>query len=311
MGDSRERSDDEHVAAALDHVGQARAHRAPHAEQVHLDRALEGLGVHRPHHPGGRHAGVGHHHVDAAEALHGRLDRPLERVHVGHVGLERRGVRSALLGHAGELLRLEARRAPRAPRAASWRADLRADTPRGAGDQDGLATQVHGRHSSSLASRPVGSLADLQEDLSPEQASELAARGEVRLVDVRETREWDEGRIAGARHVEMDRLSEEAGSLAGDPPVVFYCRSGASLRGGRPRRSARRDSRRTTWPVGCWPGWSGGYRSSPTTAASRSTSAASAQLPLVGPAPGEAGRTAARAQRQRFRAATGRRRAHR
>ena len=72
----------------------------------------------------------------------------------------------------------------------------------------------------------MSSLADLQEDLSPEQASELAGRGEVRLVDVRETREWDEGRIAGARHVEMDRLSEEAGSLAGDPPVVFYCRSG-------------------------------------------------------------------------------------
>ena len=72
----------------------------------------------------------------------------------------------------------------------------------------------------------MGSLADLQEDLSPEQASELAGKGEVRLVDVRETYEWDEGRIAGARHVEMDRLSEEAGSLAGDPPVVFYCRSG-------------------------------------------------------------------------------------
>jgi rhodanese-related sulfurtransferase len=70
------------------------------------------------------------------------------------------------------------------------------------------------------------SLADLQQDLTPEQASDLASRGEVRLVDVRETREWDAGRIAGARHVEMDQLTEEAGSLAGDPPVVFYCRTG-------------------------------------------------------------------------------------
>lgn len=72
----------------------------------------------------------------------------------------------------------------------------------------------------------MASLADLQQDLTPEQASELAARGEVRLVDVRETREWDAGHIAGSRHVEMDQLTEEAGSLAGDPPVVFYCRTG-------------------------------------------------------------------------------------
>ena len=51
-------------------------------------------------------------------------------------------------------------------------------------------------------------------------------------MDVRETYEWDEGRIAGARHVEMDQLSAEAGSLSGDPPVVFYCRVGSrSARG--------------------------------------------------------------------------------
>ena len=73
----------------------------------------------------------------------------------------------------------------------------------------------------------MSSLADLQEDLTPEQASELAGKGEVRLVDVRETYEWDEGRIPGARHVEMDQLSEEAGTLSGDPPVVFYCRVGS------------------------------------------------------------------------------------
>ena len=71
------------------------------------------------------------------------------------------------------------------------------------------------------------SLKHLQEDLTPEQASELVAKGEVRLVDVRETYEWNEGHIAGARHVEMDQLSAEAGSLSGDPPVLFYCRTGA------------------------------------------------------------------------------------
>jgi rhodanese-related sulfurtransferase len=70
-------------------------------------------------------------------------------------------------------------------------------------------------------------LSDLQEDLAPERVAELAGRGEIRLVDVRETYEWEEGRIAGARHVEMDQLTAEAGSLSGDPPVVFYCRTGA------------------------------------------------------------------------------------
>ncbi len=70
------------------------------------------------------------------------------------------------------------------------------------------------------------SLSDLQQDLTPEQAAELAERGDVRLVDVREAREWDAGHIAGARHVEMDQLTEQAESLAGDPPVVFYCRTG-------------------------------------------------------------------------------------
>ena len=46
-------------------------------------------------------------------------------------------------------------------------------------------------------------------------------------MDVRETYEWNEGRIAGARHVEMDQLSEEAGLAQRRPPVVFYCRVGS------------------------------------------------------------------------------------
>lgn len=65
-----------------------------------------------------------------------------------------------------------------------------------------------------------------QEDLTPDEAAELAGRGEIQLVDVRERREWDEGRLAGARHVELNRLTEEAGSLAAGEPIVFYCRTG-------------------------------------------------------------------------------------
>ena len=69
-------------------------------------------------------------------------------------------------------------------------------------------------------------LADLQEDVAPDRVAELHSRGEIDLVDVREPYEHDAGRIAGARHIELTRLSQEAGSLDRERPVVFYCRSG-------------------------------------------------------------------------------------
>lgn len=75
--------------------------------------------------------------------------------------------------------------------------------------------------------RGVSPLADLQEDVAPDRVAELHSSGQVDLVDVREPYEHEAGRIAGARHIELARLSQEAGSLDRDRPVVFYCRSGA------------------------------------------------------------------------------------
>lgn len=49
----------------------------------------------------------------------------------------------------------------------------------------------------------------------------------VQLVDVRETYEFEAGRIEGAHHLELSRLADEAGSLEADRPLVFYCRVGA------------------------------------------------------------------------------------
>lgn len=69
-------------------------------------------------------------------------------------------------------------------------------------------------------------LADLQEDLTPEQVAALHRRGEVDLVDVREPYEHEAGRIAGARHVELAKLTEEAQSFDSERPIVFYCRVG-------------------------------------------------------------------------------------
>ncbi len=67
---------------------------------------------------------------------------------------------------------------------------------------------------------------ELQEDLTPEQVAELHAKGEIELIDIREPYEHEAGHIAGARHVELSKLTEEAGSLNRERPIVFYCRVG-------------------------------------------------------------------------------------
>ena len=68
--------------------------------------------------------------------------------------------------------------------------------------------------------------ADPGHELEPERVKELLDAGAIELVDVREQYEWDEGRIAGARHIELQAVAAEAGSLDREKPVVFYCRVG-------------------------------------------------------------------------------------
>jgi rhodanese-related sulfurtransferase len=72
----------------------------------------------------------------------------------------------------------------------------------------------------------VGTLNDLQEEVTPEQAAELLRSGEVQLLDVREPYEHEAGRIEGARRVDLEGLAQEAPRLDQSKPVVFYCRSG-------------------------------------------------------------------------------------
>jgi rhodanese-related sulfurtransferase len=62
-------------------------------------------------------------------------------------------------------------------------------------------------------------------DVPPETVAEQ--RHAVQLVDVREDYEWDAGRIAGARHVELQRVAAEAETIDKERPVVFYCRVGS------------------------------------------------------------------------------------
>ena len=67
---------------------------------------------------------------------------------------------------------------------------------------------------------------EAQIHLSPQEAAELIEAG-ADVVDVRRDYEWDAGRIAGARHVEVNELTAQADSLPRDRPVLFYCRGGS------------------------------------------------------------------------------------
>jgi rhodanese-related sulfurtransferase len=64
-------------------------------------------------------------------------------------------------------------------------------------------------------------------DYSPAEVSRLLSDGDIQLIDVRQVHEHEAGHIAGGRLIELGALSEQAGSIDRDRPVVFYCRSGA------------------------------------------------------------------------------------
>jgi rhodanese-related sulfurtransferase len=61
--------------------------------------------------------------------------------------------------------------------------------------------------------------------VDPRTVSELISGG-AQVVDVRGDDEWEAGRIEGARHIRLDRLTEETAGLERERPVVFYCRAG-------------------------------------------------------------------------------------
>ena len=76
-------------------------------------------------------------------------------------------------------------------------------------------------------SASLGRMAELPGELTPRQVAELIGDGGAQLVDVREPFEHEAGRIAGDLHIELERLTAEAGSIDRERPVVFYCRSGS------------------------------------------------------------------------------------
>ncbi len=63
-------------------------------------------------------------------------------------------------------------------------------------------------------------------EVTPDETLARHRSAEIELVDVRESYEFEAGRIAGARHLELGRLAAQASELDGDRPIVFYCRVG-------------------------------------------------------------------------------------
>ncbi len=92
-------------------------------------------------------------------------------------------------------------------------------------------------------------------DVSPAEVRERHGRGEIQLIDIREPYEHEAGRIAGARHLELERLAANAETIDRERPVVFYCRLGA--RSGMAANAFRRagfDARSMVGGLQAWHG---------------------------------------------------------
>ena len=90
-------------------------------------------------------------------------------------------------------------------------------------------------------------------DVAPDQVRAAHDAGDIQLIDVRESYEWEAGRISGARHIELERLASKAESIDRDRPVVFYCRLGA--RSGMAANAFRRagyDARSLDGGISAW-----------------------------------------------------------
>ena len=63
--------------------------------------------------------------------------------------------------------------------------------------------------------------------ITPEQAAQRVAAGELVLVDVRESAELRAGRVHGAINIPLRELAARVGEFDGERQIAFLCRSGA------------------------------------------------------------------------------------
>jgi hydroxyacylglutathione hydrolase/adenylyltransferase/sulfurtransferase len=70
-------------------------------------------------------------------------------------------------------------------------------------------------------------LSDPEIEVTPAHTAEVLADDSATVIDVRETYEHEAGHIAGARHIELERLASKAETIERDRPVIFLCRLGS------------------------------------------------------------------------------------
>ena len=93
---------------------------------------------------------------------------------------------------------------------------------------------------------------------TPSAPRSSSAMSEAQLVDVREPYEVEAGRIAGARHVELGRLPQQAATHRPRPAGGLLLPRRRRARRWRPPPSARPATRRTRSRAACSPGTAGG-----------------------------------------------------
>lgn len=62
--------------------------------------------------------------------------------------------------------------------------------------------------------------------ITPQQAAELIASGEVDVVDVRDPNEWSSGHVPGARLVPLAQLRQAPKASLPKDKVIFICAAG-------------------------------------------------------------------------------------
>ena len=65
-------------------------------------------------------------------------------------------------------------------------------------------------------------------DLEPQRVREMLEGGEAEVVDVREAYEREAGHIPGTRHIELERLASQAGSIDRERDVLELLVEGAT-----------------------------------------------------------------------------------
>jgi rhodanese-related sulfurtransferase len=69
--------------------------------------------------------------------------------------------------------------------------------------------------------------ADTEISLAPERVAEMLEAGQIQLIDVRHSSEWESGHVAGSRHIEIEQVPAQAETIDRGRPVVFACRGGS------------------------------------------------------------------------------------